>query len=244
MLTVKKIISLVVMIALLLFSMVVCAETSDNFEELSKGSKGDAVVELQNRLNELGYNVGKADGDFGGKTEKAVKEFQKDNDLKQTGIVDEQTYNKLFSDISTVSNTNGESESFSELVEFDSIMMESISDQINKATDFMTTNNDRAVLAALLSLEFANQQPNFKYDYKKPIYVCKLGDIASVAMGGEKDYVVIIYQAHPLSTSYGYLYDATPQTAKAALEVTNEKVWTVDLDTYNEKLEAVVNQLQ
>ena len=214
------------------------------FEELSKGSKGDAVVELQNRLNELGYSVGKPDGDYGGKTEKAVKQFQKDNDLKQTGIVDEQTYNKLFSDISTVSNTNGESESFSELVEFDSIMMESISDQITKATDFMTTNNDRAVLAALLSLEFANQQPNFKYDYKKPIYVCKLGDIASVAMGGEKDYVVIIYQAHPLSTSYGYLYDATPQTAKAALEVTNEKVWTVDLDTYYEKLEAVVKQLQ
>ena len=26
------------------------------FEELSKGSKGDAVVELQNRLNDLGYN--------------------------------------------------------------------------------------------------------------------------------------------------------------------------------------------
>lgn len=66
------------------------------FEELSKGSKGDAVVELQNKLNELGYSVGTVDGDFGGKTEKAIKQFQKDKGLKETGVLDEETYNALF----------------------------------------------------------------------------------------------------------------------------------------------------
>ena len=66
------------------------------FEELSKGSKGDAVVELQNRLNELGYSVGNADGDFGGKTEKAIEMFQSDNGLTVTGMVDDDTYSKLF----------------------------------------------------------------------------------------------------------------------------------------------------
>ncbi len=66
------------------------------FEELSKGSKGEAVVELQNKLNELGYSVGTADGDFGGKTEKAIRQFQKDKGLEETGILDEETYNALF----------------------------------------------------------------------------------------------------------------------------------------------------
>lgn len=67
------------------------------FEELSKGSNGDAVVELQNRLNELGYSVGTADGDFGGKTKAAVEQFQSENGLAVTGIVDSDTYNALFS---------------------------------------------------------------------------------------------------------------------------------------------------
>lgn len=42
------------------------------YEELAKGSKGDAVVELQERLNELGYSVGAVDGDFGNKTYNAT----------------------------------------------------------------------------------------------------------------------------------------------------------------------------
>lgn len=217
--------------------------SSSDYVPLKKGSKGTEVIDLQNRLNELGYSIGKADGDYGGKTEKAVKRFQKDNGLEQTGIVDEATHKKLFPDVTSDSETVEERDSFSELTEFKSVMMESVSDQIDKATDFMSTANDRAILAALLSLEFANQQPDFKYDYSLPIYVCKQGDIASVAMGGEKDYVVIIFQNKPLSTSYGYFYDATPATAKAALEMTNEEVWTVDLDTYNEKLAALVQQI-
>ena len=51
------------------------------YEDLSMGSKGDAVSELQNKLNELGYSVGVVDGDFGGKTENAIKAFQKDHGI-------------------------------------------------------------------------------------------------------------------------------------------------------------------
>tara|TARA_B100000315_G_scaffold217965_1_gene218933 strand:+ start:8802 stop:9611 length:810 start_codon:yes stop_codon:yes gene_type:complete len=43
---------------------------------LKKGDQGSEVKELQEDLNKLGYNVGKADSDFGAKTEKAVKAFQ------------------------------------------------------------------------------------------------------------------------------------------------------------------------
>jgi peptidoglycan hydrolase-like protein with peptidoglycan-binding domain len=38
-----------------------------------QGSRGNEVTEIQNKLNELGYNVGTADGIFGAKTAQAVK---------------------------------------------------------------------------------------------------------------------------------------------------------------------------
>lgn len=67
------------------------------YEELSKGSKGDAVVELQNKLNELGYSVGTADGVWGNKTNKAVTLFQRLNGLSETAIADQQTQEVLYS---------------------------------------------------------------------------------------------------------------------------------------------------
>ncbi|MBQ6594580.1 MAG: peptidoglycan-binding protein [Clostridia bacterium] len=66
------------------------------FESQKRGDRGDAVKEIQARLNELGYSVGKPDGDFGKKTEEAVRSFQKDNGLEATGEVDEATWNTLF----------------------------------------------------------------------------------------------------------------------------------------------------
>lgn len=74
------------------------AEAAANNNTLQKGSKGDAVVKLQNRLNELGYSVGKADGDFGNKTKMAIEQFQSNNGLEVTGIADEKTQEILYSE--------------------------------------------------------------------------------------------------------------------------------------------------
>lgn len=63
---------------------------------LKKGLKGNDVKKLQERLNELNFSCGKADGDFGVKTEKSVKKFQKSKKLKQVdGIVGKDTAHKL-----------------------------------------------------------------------------------------------------------------------------------------------------
>jgi Putative peptidoglycan-binding domain-containing protein len=67
------------------------------YEELTRGSKGEAVIVLQNRLNELGYSVGTADGDFGKKTEAAIKNVQEDNQQAQTGIATSEFQTVLFS---------------------------------------------------------------------------------------------------------------------------------------------------
>lgn len=67
-------------------------------EELARGSKGDQVVQLQERLNELGFSVGTADGSYGKKTEFAVQDFQKRNGLNSTGIADVETQELLYSE--------------------------------------------------------------------------------------------------------------------------------------------------
>lgn len=52
---------------------------------LKLGSSGSAVKTLQTNLNLLGYNCGSVDGSFGAKTETAVKKFQTDHGLSDTG---------------------------------------------------------------------------------------------------------------------------------------------------------------
>ena len=69
-----------------------------NYETLAKGAKSDAVLELQNRLYELGFLMDDRDGAFGNKTQTAVKSFQEYAGLEATGIADPQTQALLFSD--------------------------------------------------------------------------------------------------------------------------------------------------
>ena len=60
--------------------------------------RGEDVTQLQKKLIAMGYTeVGTADGCFGPKTESGVKHFQADHDLPETGIVDERTWDLLFS---------------------------------------------------------------------------------------------------------------------------------------------------
>ena len=63
-------------------------------ELLKKGSKGDSVKLLQELLNKHGFNL-TVDGDFGNKTEAAVKLFQKRLNLTVDGIVGSKTFEAL-----------------------------------------------------------------------------------------------------------------------------------------------------
>ena len=53
---------------------------------MRRGSKGDAVTELQRMLRKLGFLVA-VDADFGAGTEVAVAAFQRDKKLGADGIV-------------------------------------------------------------------------------------------------------------------------------------------------------------
>ncbi|UCD81642.1 MAG: ankyrin repeat domain-containing protein [Desulfobacterales bacterium] len=58
-------------------------------------SNDDTVYEAQKKLNELGYDAGKPDGIWGKKTVEAVKSFQRDDGLPETGQLDALTIYRL-----------------------------------------------------------------------------------------------------------------------------------------------------
>lgn len=65
--------------------------------QLSKGAKGEQVKTIQRLLIAMGYDLGGygADGDFGGKTDAAVRAFQTKKKLECDGIVGKDTWTAL-----------------------------------------------------------------------------------------------------------------------------------------------------
>ena len=72
---------------------------------LRRGSKGDAIRELQTMLDKLGYDLGPCgiDGDFGKATEAAVRSFQSDHRLTVDGIAGPATYAELEKSVNAIS---------------------------------------------------------------------------------------------------------------------------------------------
>ncbi len=70
----------------------------------------DEVREAQEALKSQGHDPGPIDGIMGSQTQQALKEFQSQNGLKQTGMLDAQTKQKLNMDNSS-SSSSGRSDS-------------------------------------------------------------------------------------------------------------------------------------
>ena len=64
----------------------------------SKSTNKKLIKQLQTRLQELGYYENEISGNFQKYTTRAVKKFQLQNGLEQTGVVDETTWNLIFND--------------------------------------------------------------------------------------------------------------------------------------------------
>ena len=59
------------------------------------GDSGSEIWNSQIILNNLGYYNGEFDGKFGNQLRESIIEFQKDNDLKETGSLNKDTYDKI-----------------------------------------------------------------------------------------------------------------------------------------------------
>ena len=64
---------------------------------LANGSEGEMVVQLQQRLQQLGYYTGALDGQYGNGTKSAVRIFQQQHGLDADGVAGQQTMTVLYS---------------------------------------------------------------------------------------------------------------------------------------------------
>lgn len=64
------------------------------YKQLSYGSQGSEVTDLQKLLNQNGYKL-TVDGIFGSQTQSAVRDYQKKNNLTVDGIAGDQTFGAL-----------------------------------------------------------------------------------------------------------------------------------------------------
>ena len=84
-------------ITIILLNILIIVFISDgSASALSKmGSRGDEVLQIQQKLKDMGYYQGNVDGMYGYQTMNAVKEFQSDNSLSVDGIAGTQTLQAL-----------------------------------------------------------------------------------------------------------------------------------------------------
>lgn len=76
-------------------ALMLAASTAFASPTLREGSQGHEVLVLQQALQNAGYRIKSADGVFGKETERAVAEFQRDNKIKITGVVNNATWRAL-----------------------------------------------------------------------------------------------------------------------------------------------------
>ncbi|HYE81797.1 MAG TPA: cell wall hydrolase [Clostridia bacterium] len=91
-----KIIICVTIISLLLAGQAIGVFADTYYGVLKFGSRGEAVVQLQKKLNANNFKVGTVDGIYGKNTENAVIRYQQMNGLRIDGIAGRQTQAKLF----------------------------------------------------------------------------------------------------------------------------------------------------
>ena len=60
-----------------------------------RGAEGEDVKAIQQKLKDAGYDVGEIDGKFGPKTERALKQYQRDQGLKADGVAGPKTYDSF-----------------------------------------------------------------------------------------------------------------------------------------------------
>ena len=79
----------------------------NNYKTLRLNNTGDEVKIIQQLLKIAGFYPASITGSFDTTTENAVKEFQRENNLRITGVVNKETWDKLIKQTeNTKINTN------------------------------------------------------------------------------------------------------------------------------------------
>ncbi|WP_084554956.1 peptidoglycan-binding domain-containing protein [[Phormidium ambiguum] IAM M-71] len=124
---------------------------------LKKGSKGKEVSELQAALKLLGYYKGEVDGVYNDNTASAVSQFQQAAGLNPDGIVDRETWQKLFPQ--TPSSANNSQLANSPKPEITPATSEKQSTTEEPTTDSNNTQTSETPTVNLPTLKLGMQSP-------------------------------------------------------------------------------------
>ena len=138
------------------------------YSTIRYGSSGDDVKKLQEKLNSAGYKLD-VDGQFGSKTQSAVKDYQQKNGLAVDGIVGTNTWGSLTGGTTTKNNSSKSTS--------------------KNSTTLKTTSNPRPTYKKSDALTAAEKQLA-EFEAQKPAeftsqYTEKLDALVDKILGGE-----------------------------------------------------------
>lgn len=229
--------------------------------QISYGSKGDDVKELQTLLNSKGYSLD-VDGSFGSKTQAAVRDYQSKNKLQVDGIVGKNTWASLAPTTSSASGsatsttTNKTSTTTTQSAakpsgftydpykesETVAAAKQALQAQLNgKPDDYQSTYQQQ--ITDVLN-KIMNREP-FEYDLNGDALYQQYKD--QYTAQGKMAMMDTMGQAAALTGGYGnsYAQNAGQQAYHGYLQQLNNKVpelYQLALDQYNRAGDELLNQ--
>ena len=132
---------------------------------------------------------------------------------------------------------------YTDLVFFQTRWTERFVKGYSSAAEMAGNPDSRALLAALMTVEFTDQQPEAEIDTEKPIFVAEMDDMAIVAFDSTQGYVQIFMQLDPLACCYGYIKSHDPDSVRMELDSTSSMIWQVSEDEYYDALISLATEL-
>lgn len=222
-----------------------------NYKQIGYGSSGDDVKQLQKQLNSNGYQLD-VDGNFGPKTQAAVKSYQKAKGLTVDGVVGKNTWGALNTNTAGTTNTQAENPapkqdsvpSYDSYVESDTIRNAKAAlaaHQQSKPGDFIFGKQDQldTVMDQILNRDKFSYDLNGDALYKQ--YAQQYAQQGKMAM------LDTMGQAAAMTGGYGnsYAQSVGQQAYQGYLQQLNDVVpelYGMALDQYNQEGERMLNQ--
>ena len=205
------------------------------YNQLSYGSKGSDVTELQKLLNQNGYTLDE-DGIFGDKTQAAVKDYQQKNSLDVDGIVGTNTWGALngtykpnnntgntatnTTTANTSTNTGFQNSAYQESdtvkQAYEMLQQQMASKPGEYTSAWQTQLND--------ILQQINNREKFSYDMNADVLYQQYKD--QYMLQGQKAMMDTMGQAQAMTGGYGnsYAQSAGQQAYQGQLQQLNDKI--------------------
>lgn len=141
----------------------------------------DLVKSIQNILNTWGYDCGTPDGVQGKNTTEAIKQYQKDQEMTETGEVTQTLIDTMLS----------------------GIPLTTLNKRYNEAVDYWNGLKDQAGISTLNYSDFSNDEVNYYVNNNAKIFLAvssenKMVDMAGISTDGTFDTATALIELYSL----------------------------------------------